>query len=376
MIYFHQIILCLFFISNSLFPINLENKGNTSTVQEKKSTSEDSIKIDPLRAPPIPDDIRKELLQQMPKQSTQEEFDEEDIEEMEMVLDAAPLKAQLIPKYLEDPKSFSGMKSFRSAYFVGNPGTGKTIAAKAIAYKMSQKGWNYKFISSTELVEGYRNQTCVHLREELKYFIASGKPTLIIIDEVNRLLENADSKHHDTDMSATTLWSFLDEQLKNPNFFLIGTMNSSEKLAEPFKNRINFNLIPFISKANPELRIKHLRKKLTNENCCLHKEVTDAFLKDELKRIDSCYGRGLIHVAMHILMLHKINTNEKISIITKESIRNGINEYLVNEEILKANKKTETDEERQERHHRDIMLMQSIQTLPAALSLLDRIFPS
>lgn len=362
MLYFHQIVLSLFFISNSLFAIHHENKESKYTTQEKKPgvVSKKPIKTDPLSPPPIPDDIRKKLSEQRPQQSEQkEEFDEDEIEEMEMVLEAAPLKAQFIPKHLEDPNFFPGCEKFRSAYFIGAPGTGKTIAAKAIAYKMSQKGWDYKFISSTELVEGYRNQTCVHIREELEGIISSGKPTLIIIDEISRLLENADSKNHDTDMSATALWSFLDKQLKNPNFFLIGTMNSAENLPQPFKNRINSNSIPFLSKASPELKIKHLRKKLTNENCSLHKEVTDEFFKSELEKVESCYGRGLIHLVTHILMLHKIHTNETPSVITKKSITNGINEYLLNEEMLKSNKKTETDEERQERHHQENIALQN-----------------
>ena len=341
MLYFNQAILCLFLTSNFLL------------------VPQDSIQRGPLDPRPIPDDIRKRLDEQRPQQSEQKEvFDEDEIEEMEMVLEAAPLKAQFIPKHLEDPQFFPGCEKFRSAYFIGAPGTGKTIAAKAIAYKMSQKGWNCHFISSTELVEGYRNQTCMHIRNELAGIVSSGKPTLIIIDELNRLLENSDSTHHDTDMSATALWSFLDKQLKNPNFFLIGTMNSAEKLPQAFKNRINAHTIPFQSKASPELKIKHLRKKLTNKNSRLHTEITDEFLKNELERIESCYGRGLMHLAMNIAILHKMNTNETPAIITKKSVINGINEYLSNEETLKSNTKTETDEERQERYHKENIALQ------------------
>jgi hypothetical protein len=159
-------------------------------------------------------------------------------------------------------------------------------------------------------------------------------------------------------MSATALWSFLDKQLKNPNFFLIGTMNSAEKLPQAFKNRINAHTVPFQSKASPELKIKYLRKKLTHKTCSLHTEVTDEFLKSELERVESCYGRGLMHLVIHIDMLHKINTKEITAIITKKSVTNGINEYLSSEELIKSNKRTETDEERQERHHEENIALQ------------------
>lgn len=355
MLYFHHTILCLFLTSNYLFPLHNGNEENNYRTQAKKedTASKIPLKTDPLSPPPIPSDIQKKLFPQ------KEEFDEDEIEEMEMVLEAAPLKAQFIPKHLEDPKFFPKCKEFRTAYFIGAPGTGKTIAAKAIAYKMSQKGWDYAFISSTSLVDGYRNQTSVNIREELESIVASGKPTLIIIDEIGRLLENTESKNHDTDMSATALWSFLDTQLKNPNFFLIGTMNSAEKLPQPLKNRINSNSIQFLSQASPELKIKHLRKRLTDENCSLHTEVTDNFLKKELEKIDDCYGRSLLHLATNIIMLHKIDTNETSLIITKKSILNGINEYVLNEKMLKTNTKIETDEERQERHHQENIAVQN-----------------
>ena len=359
MLYFHQIVFCLLFMTNFLFTAHRENQDNNYATQEKKSVpaSQDHIKTDPVSPTLTPDDIRKKISERILQQFEQKEkFSKNEIEEMEMVLEAAPLKAQLIPQHLENPDILPGCEDFRSAYFIGAPGTGKTIAAKAIAYKMSQKGWNYKFISSTKLVEGYRNQTSIRIENELEHLMASGKPTIIIIDEISRLLEYADKENHDTGMSATAIWSFLDRQLRNPNFFLIGTMNSAEKLPEPFKNRIMSQSIQFEVNVNPELKIKHLRKRLTNKFCSLHEEVTDEFLKNELKKIDSCYGRSLIHLATLVVMQERINTNEPHLIITKKSITNGINEYLSNEKMLKLNVKIETDEERQERHHRENMI--------------------
>ena len=76
-------------------------------------------------------------------------FSEIDIEEMKLVFKTSPKEAQFIIKYLQNPTFFELTQDYRSATFVGEPGSGKTTMAKAIAYHMSLQGWEYKFLSST-----------------------------------------------------------------------------------------------------------------------------------------------------------------------------------------------------------------------------------
>src|SRR5579871_5874826 len=98
----------------------------------------------------------------------EDDLSKEEIDELELVFEHSPKRAQAIVKHLQDPHYFPHNRDYRSAYFVGEPGSGKTTMARAIVYKMSKKGWNHKFIGSTELLGEYRNQTAIRLEKELE----------------------------------------------------------------------------------------------------------------------------------------------------------------------------------------------------------------
>jgi AAA+ superfamily predicted ATPase len=229
--------------------------------------------IKSLSAPEVFEENRQKIIaeiaqQQQNSNSTKktESFNEKDVETMEFVFASSPQEAQCIVNYLQDPNYFPGVENYRSAFFIGEPGTGKSVTAQAIAHKMSQNGWEYKFLSSTSFLREYRNQTAIQLQKELEKIESSNKPTILIIDEIHRLLENTESKHHDTDATATALWTFLDRQKNNKNFFLIGTMNRIHKLPKPVKSRIISDFIEFPLITNPRIKNNIIRKNLTTKN--------------------------------------------------------------------------------------------------------------
>lgn len=335
MVYAHRIILSLLCVVNIL-PAN-SNAGNNKP-----------IKLMPLYGPEIPQDT--------PNQKD-DFFSEEDIEEMELVFESSPEKAQDIVKYLQDPTYFPSGVDFRSAFFVGEPGSGKTITANAIAYKMAQEGWEYKIIPSTSFLGTYRNQTAIQLRRELEIVAASNKPTVLVIDELHRLLENANSKNHDTDATSTVLWTFLDKQKNNKNFFFIGTMNRANKLPKPFKDRMFSGYIPFPLTTDSQFKNKVLRRNLTSSDTYLDTDVNDVFLDKELEKLGPCSGRNLKLISHNILMMHKGN-KEKPLLIKKEPIIRAIAEYIRDKSEMEYNIEDETDEERQERHHKENMALQ------------------
>ncbi len=300
------------------------------------------------------DAIEKELLDQRTKsvkESTNITLN--DIEEMESVFASSPQQAQYIVDYLKDPSCFPGVEGYRSAFFVGEPGTGKSVMAKAIGYKMTQEGWEYKFIPSTSFLGNHRNQTSIRLKQELETIETSNKPTLIIIDELNRLLEHSNSKHHDTDTTSTALWTFIDRQKNNNNIFIIGTMNRINKLPKPFKDRMfsGYITFPLINDAN--FKNKLFRRNLTTANTQLDKDVTDEVLNKELEKISSCSARSLKQITLGILIGQKTSKEEMPLIIKKEAISNAIEQYLFQKAEMDYDIEEETDEERQERHHKE-----------------------
>jgi len=309
------------------------------------------------------DAIEKELLKQQSEQTKTTEptktFSEIEIKEMELVFESSPIEAQLIVSHLRYPTYFPDDKDYRSAIFFGAPGSGKTVTANAIAYKMSKEGWNCKIISSTSLLGEHRNQTAIRLEKELKSAIASKKPTLIIIDELHRLLENADSKNHDTDSTSTALWTFLDKQEGNENFFLIGTMNRIDKLPQPFKNRIISDYIHFPLTTDPKIKNKLIRMYLTTENSILDEEVTDDFLNKELEKLNDCAGRCLKKISRAIGRKNRINESKKssVTVIKKTTITQVANEHAKRKAEIKYNWVDESDDERQNRHHKENMKM-------------------
>jgi AAA+ superfamily predicted ATPase len=288
-------------------------------------------------------------------------FNEIDIEEMKRVFSSSPEEAKFIIKYLQNPKLFPLTQDYRSATFVGEPGTGKTTMAKAIAHEMSKQGWDCKFLSSTSLLGEYRNQTSIRLQKELNAIETSEKPTILIIDELNRLLENSNSKHHDTDTIATTLWTFLDKHRDNKNFFFIGTMNRANKLPKAYKSRILLDYIEFPMVSNPKFKTYFIRRELTSKNIQLDTEITDAFLDIELKKMGVCSERDLKNLSNAIykrsFMTETIPAHDKI-IIKTAAITHVIDQYVKNKIKLDYDAEDETDEERQNRHHKENLDMQ------------------
>jgi AAA+ superfamily predicted ATPase len=339
MAHFYVVIFSLFFIGNTLL---------SEIVSDRIET--DGKKIFTLQSRNIPE-IQEEKID--PNSEQQDDLSKEGIAELELVFEHSPEEAQVIVKHLQDPHYFPHNKDYRSAYFVGEPGSGKTMMARAIAYKMSKEGWDHKFIDSTELLGEYRNQTAIRLKNELKVVIASKRPTVVVIDELHRLLENAESKHHDTDTAATALWLFLDKQSSNENFFLIGTMNRVTKIPRPFKDRIVIDIIKFPNINDAQVKNSLFRQIITSHKMSFENDVTDEFLNAELKKLGFCRGRTLRNLSKLLFKIQRMDSDESIlpTVIKKEIITRSVAHYVELQNDMDYDFVEETDEERQNRYH-------------------------
>src|SRR5438445_830323 len=123
----------IIFLSLSIFSSSLAIKDFS-----QNDSRNEPIKVTPLHVREIPktayDLINNERIQQQTSPIAQQPaFSAVDIEEMNLVFDSSPKEAQFIIKYLQNPTLFELTQDYRSAIFVGKPGSGKTTMAKKIA---------------------------------------------------------------------------------------------------------------------------------------------------------------------------------------------------------------------------------------------------
>lgn len=346
MAYFFCIVFSLFFINNTLFSQITNNlfDGDSKKIIASKPRSINEIEEDDI----------------VDTNEQEDDLSKEEIAELELVFEHSPKRAQAIVNHLQDPNYFPHNRDYRSAYFVGDPGSGKTAMARAIVYKMSKKGWSYKFIDSTELLGEYRNQTAIRLKKKLQEVVASKRPTIIVIDELHRLLENSESKHHDTDTAATALWLFLDKQRNNEKFFLIGTMNRVTRLPKPLKDRILIDVIKFPRIDDPKVKNLIFRRAITSHNMSFDNAVTNEFLDAELAKLGPCMGRKLHKVSKLLFQIQKMDNKEQIisHVVKKEIITKSVALYIQLQNDMDYDFVEERDDERENRYHIENMNLQ------------------
>lgn len=339
------IVVSLFFTIHALFSQVTNNSFNGDS---KKNFS--------LKPRPLPEAQEDDIVD---ADEQEDDLSAQEIAELEFVFEYSPKKAQVIVDHLTDPNYFPHNRDYRSAYFVGEPGSGKTSMARSIGHKMSKKGWDYKFIGSTELLGEYRNQTARQLKKELQKIVDSKRPTIVVIDELNQLLEHTGDPHHDTATAATALWLFLDKQRNNENFFLIGTMNRVTKLPKPFKDRILIDIIKF-PPVDAKTKKLFFRQTITSHNMSFDSAVTDEFLDAELAKLGPCFGRNLNKVSKLLFQIQRMDNQQPAmsSVIKKEAIAKSIALYVQLKKDADYDFIEETDEERQNRYHIENMNLQ------------------
>jgi len=270
----------------------------------------------------------------------------------------APDEVKTIVAHLKDP-NYLNKPVFRSAFFIGETGTGKSTLAMAIAYKA---GRDLKQFSATDFNGENRNNTALNLQgdlEDIASIASTGHPVVVVIDEINRLLENAESVHHDTDTTSAALWTFLDRQRGNHNFFLIGTMNRVDKLPPPIKSRIMMRCIKLLPIADPNKKTQFFLLHLLSPTCRLHEEVNETFLNEQWSQLPVAAGRYLEELALKVTI---ICAKDKVGcgpmVVNKQHISTAFEKLKQIYPEFKLDAKNETDEEMRERHHVETLAQQ------------------
>ncbi|MCL5874902.1 MAG: AAA family ATPase [Candidatus Dependentiae bacterium] len=281
-------------------------------------------------------------------------------EDAEQIFNSAPQAIKNIVSHLKDP-GFLNKSTYRYVIFVGEPGTGKTETAKAVAYKMEQHGWKTLYITSGDVVGDKRNQTVVHLREELKNAQASRKPLIVLIDELNELLEHSENDHYDSSTTSKFLWGFLDSQRNNPHFFMIGTMNRDTKLPQPFKSRITTSRIEFHAPTDPATNRIKFHSYLVNGGVKLENEVDQQFLSEIIKKCTDCSFRDLEMIALKSKLIYREHDHDSNNItLGKVHIEQAIKEHHNAKIAMNYYDKEESESERQERYFVQRLIIENL----------------
>ncbi len=275
---------------------------------------------------------------------------------LERVYKDSPERAKTIVSHLRSESSIS-RPNFRSAFFIGEPGTGKTTLAKAIAYK---SGRELKFFSFAQFLGDQRNSSALNLWGDLDVLVAENKPVVVVIDEINRFLENEKSKHHDTDTSSAALWTFLDSQYGNHNFFLIGTTNRVDKLARPMKSRMMLRCVKLNTVVEPEKKAEIFLYHLSLLGCKPHQEVRAAFLKTIFGKLPVIAHRDLSELAQAVTFCYEEDKSSDSRIIKREHIKKAFEELQTIYPDFKYDIQEETDEEMRDRHHKESLTQQEL----------------
>ncbi len=172
------------------------------------------------------------------------EYSDREIELQDRVFNAAPRFAQNLVRHLQNPNEL-GVPHMRAVLFVGEPGTGKTTMAYAIARKA---GWLPELIEPTTVRSGTRSETSLILRQKLDDVTEYADKTLIICDEIETLFSNPERESDDTRETATAFWQWFDGLARHPKqkeIFFIGTTNNIKALPRPFKSRFSGKIWEF-----------------------------------------------------------------------------------------------------------------------------------
>jgi AAA+ superfamily predicted ATPase len=286
-------------------------------------------------------------------------FDGTPTSELDLVFEGAPPEAKMIVRHLQDP-SFLKKPGYRAAFLVGEPGTGKSTLAKAIAYQMYKtQRWKYLFDDATSFAGEYRGGTAMNLMGHLNAAVQKQSKKVVIIDEINQLLDHAESTRHDTDTTSKALWTFLDKQQGNSNFFLIGTMNDCTKIPQQIKSRIVGSCIELKPVENFFVKKEAFLSKLVNATTQLHPECDDTFLKAFFMPLQDWSNRDLASLACEALKMFKLEDDQSaIATIRKRHLEAGYHKLMAARKLLHFGEKVETDEECRERHFVQGQLLQ------------------
>ncbi len=280
-------------------------------------------------------------------------------EQMMEAFEEAPVDARMLVDHLKKPLD----PEWRTAIFKGPPGTLKTTTALAIPHLAN---WHLAFVPAARLLGSYRNQAKEGLQQELQSAIGNEedtnedkkevgprprKKTVLMVDELHKLLEHHGSERHDSGATGSYLWTFLDEQARNEDFFFIGTLNSEDDIEDPLKHRLHGTTIEFPLTEDPPTLIRMFKNQISrNPDLVLDAECTDAFFNTcidlLLSEAPALSPRDFQNVRLKLVReTHVLGSEERKRIVKPEHLLAATKHILARHAEAKIGAKKLTDAE-------------------------------
>lgn len=281
-------------------------------------------------------------------------FHGESIHILESAYKRAPPRVCRIVDSLLGKKGEASRYPFNYTIFDGEPGVGKSTLALAVAYKLQ---WDAQRFGVNDFMKvENRNGTSVVFNNIMLQFEDCDENTVIILEEINHLLMNYDSKHHDTDSSSVSLWLFLDVIKKKSNLFFIGTTNGIGGFPPQLESRFKASIVTITAEKNLN-RIKEILLDGLSDEKVVILDETRRYLDECVPLLQGYNARDIQHLIYEVRgqadEQHGLDVDDDRLVIRPEHVDAAFNVFA--DIKLRFQKKSykETDVEQRERHHKE-----------------------
>jgi|GEM_PF-6391512 len=230
-------------------------------------------------------------------------------EQLKDMILAAKIKER-IQEIIEFEKAhIKAKEGFDNILLTGNPGTGKTMFAKAIAAEL---GMDYIVLTGSSF---FQDNAGVKALDQIFGKLTKGRKVVIFIDEIDSITASRVGKNSDSDAYRLLNQLLNYTSTPNKNFILIGATNYPELIDKAFYRRFQHVVempLPEHAERVQFLKFaanKYLMSKDKKHNEQIHAVLTEALIRDVATKTDGLSYAELQTIIDHIKSAARLSKN-------------------------------------------------------------------